>query len=85
MDTQSTINKNWFTSLAGVADPSDGLTDLGMKLLSIPEKEAEKRERIEQLNEQIESVESDIEQPQREVSQKSLTFNGWVRVRLKSW
>jgi hypothetical protein len=64
--------------------PSDGLTDLGRKLLSTPEKEAEKRERMDQINQQIESIDADIEQIQRELSQKALSFSGWVRVRIKS-
>jgi seryl-tRNA synthetase len=64
--------------------PNDGLTDIGRKLLSTREKEAEKQEKIEQLNQQIEAIDPEIEEIQQELDQKTLTFSGWVRVRIKS-
>ena len=60
----------------------DGLTPLGRKYLSTPEKDAQHQEKIGQLTIQIEDTESDIAQIKKSLDQKRLLFNGWVKVRL---
>jgi len=76
--------KEFISKILKLEHPNDGLTDIGRKRLSTPEKEAEKREKIEQLNQQIEAIDPEIEEIQQELDQKTLTFSGWVRVRIKS-